>query len=459
MTRNPTVLIVGGGASGALLAANLLRQSTGTVVIMIEPRAELGRGMAYSTTCPLHLLNVPAAKMSAFPDDARHFVRWLAARGYAEYDACSFVPRMIYGDYLSDILTGAANLAGAWRFRHIRRKAAGFSQDADGIHVRLADGTSVAGDAMVLALGNAAPAPWPGLAAEVTSGGRYFGVAWDPAALRPANKEEPVLLLGTGLTAVDAALGLRWQGHQGPLYMVSRRGLVPQAHEPFLSEVLPFREADSARGLLRNLRAATGENWRAAVDAVRPHTNRLWQNLGLPEQRRFLRHVRPYWDVHRHRMAPQIAITLRQLIREGTLRVFAGRVGEIEPGQNSLKASIHLRGRADTLHLEAGRIINCTGPEANLTRLPSPLVQDLMRQGRMKAHPLRTGALVDNNGALIDSAGEASTRLFTMGPLRTGTLIETVAIPEIREQARNLAELLQETLPAHVRDIEFATAS
>jgi uncharacterized NAD(P)/FAD-binding protein YdhS len=446
------------------VAANLLRSSADTRVVVIEPRAELGRGMAYSTTCPLHLLNVPAAKMSAFPGDTRHFVRWLAARGYAQYDACSFVPRMIYGDYLADILSGLADLAGGWRFRHIRRKATGLSQDGNGIRVRLADGTTVEGEALVLALGNAAPADWPRLSSEVASSGRFFGIAWDPAALKPGAKDEPVLLLGSGLTAVDAALGLRWQGHRGPLYMVSRRGLVPQAHEPFSGDALPLPMAESALGLLHNMRVSAREsqsrngNWRPAVDGVRSQTNRLWQKLPLGEQRRFLRHVRPYWDVHRHRMAPEIAATLRQLIREGTLRVFAGRIGEIETNPRGLAASIHPRGRARTLALEVGRVINCTGPESNLTRLASPLVADLMRQGLLNAHPLRMGALADHDGALIDARGESSSRIFAIGPLRTGTLIETVAIPEIREQARGLAELLHAVSRAQAREMELTIA-
>jgi uncharacterized NAD(P)/FAD-binding protein YdhS len=465
MTGDRTVLIVGGGASGALLAANLLRPASrggpGDIrVVMIEPRAELGRGMAYSTTCPLHLLNVPAGKMSAFPDDTRHFRRWLAARGYSEYGADSFVPRMIYGDYIADILNSAASMAGGWRFRHIRRKATGFAESADGVRVRLADGTVVEGTSLVLAMGNAAPAPWPGLSPEVASSGRFFGMAWEADALNPGAKDEPVMLLGTGLTAVDAVLGLRWNGHSGPVYMVSRRGLAPQAHESFAGESIPLPPAESARGLFRNLRANVCQawsgkgNWRSAVDSVRPDTNRLWQKLDLAEQRRFLRHMRAYWDVHRHRMAPQIAATMQQMIREGSLRVFAGRLAGIGAGSAGLKASIQLRGEAAQAHLEVGRIVNCTGPESNLARLNSPLVDDLMRQGRLVAHPLRTGALVDHDGALIDRAGHSSTRLFAIGPLRMGTLIETVAIPEIREQARDLADLVQTGAV-----VEFATAS
>ena len=439
------VLIAGGGASGALLAANLLRRSREILVVLIEPREELGRGMAYSTACPRHLLNVPAAKMSAFPDDAGHFLRWLWRRGL-DFNDSSFVPRMIYGDYLNAVLKEARDEASDVRFQHVRSGAVSVTDDSQTVRIGLKDGTQVEGDALVLALGNAAPAPWPHLSADVAVSGRFFGITWQPEALQPKDPDEPVLLLGTGLTAVDALLALRHNGHRGPIHMTSRRGLLPHGHRLFPYAPLPCNPASSVRGLVRNLRASAADaeilhqNWRIAVDGVRPQTNRLWQSLPAVEQSRFLRHVRPFWDVHRHRMAPEIAAAVQQELAAGSLTVSAGRTGAIALAPGCLKVELRRRGTQKTEILEAGRIVNCTGPESNLRRLPNPLIQDLLRQQIIQPHPLRTGVLVDNDGALITSAG-VSQSIYALGPLRMGTLIETVAMPEIRQQASDLAGL------------------
>ncbi len=448
MTVDRTVLIAGGGASGALVAANLLRDCRVTRVVLIEPRTEPARGMAYSTDCPLHLLNVPAAKMSAFPDDPGHFVRWLHNRGRKEYSDTSFVPRMIYGDYLSAVLDEARAGAGSKSFEHIQAKAIDLENVNGQWRLRLSNGSVVRGDAFVLALGNQAPAPWPNLDAEVAGSGRYFGITWNAEALRPSDPETPILLLGSGLTAVDALLALRHNGHRGPVHMVSRRGLLPADHLLSDCATMPFEGSPTARQSARQMRMCARDaeilygNWRVAVDGVRPRTNELWGMLCPAEQRRFMRHLRGFWDVHRHRMAPEIGATIKELIAVGTLRVSAGRIGPMRLTPGGIAVSIQFRGSAVATQVEAGRVINCTGPESNLKRVPDPLIQSMIRHGHVTPHPLRTGAEVDADGALIGADGESSPSLFAMGPLRWGSLLETVAMPEIRDQASRLAKLL-----------------
>jgi uncharacterized NAD(P)/FAD-binding protein YdhS len=448
MTRNAshTVLIAGGGASGALVATNLLRESPGTRIIVVEPALSVGRGMAYSTICREHLLNVAAGRMSAFEDDPRHFSRWLAARGYAEFTERSFVPRMIYGEYLEWILNEARENAEFGRFTHLRVRAAGFRQLGRRVALELADGRMVEGDQLVLALGNAAPAPWPGLTSEAAQSLNYFASAWTPRATAPSDLDEAVLLIGTGLTAVDAVLALRYNRHRGPIVMVSRRGLLPNVHRLFDCATAPYEPAGSALNLLRNMRASASdasvlhENWRVAVDAVREQTNDLWATLPLAEQRRFLRHLRAYWDVHRHRMAPEIGAKVKALQDSGTLKVMAGRVGSIEGSHRGMSVTVTPRGGGEPGRIEVGRVINCTGAEGRLAKLPNPLIQSMMREGVMTEHRLRTGVLVNREGALIARDGSVSDRVYAMGPLRIGTLIESVAIPEIRRQAREVAE-------------------
>lgn len=462
MTNNRSVIIVGGGASGALLATQLLRRLPSVTVSVIEPRGRLGTGMAYSTDCPSHMLNVPAGKMSAFPDDPGHFTRWLATNGLEKHDATSFVPRPVYGDYLTSIVAAARAEAGI-RFHHIRDVACAAHVDAEGVRVQLGCAQSLRGDLLVLALGNAAPAAWPHISGDVLSSEQFYPSAWDARALVPGVPNEVVLLLGTGLTAVDAVLGLRHNGHRGTIYMVSRRGLLPHEHRVFDTPPQEAPDAKTVRDLIGAVRTRTrsghpeSDNWRIAVDSVRPKTNAIWQGLSVTEKRRFLRHVMPYWNVHRHRMAPQVAKDLSALIAAGSLRMLAGRTEQTVRTGRAFRVPIRLRGGAETILIEAARIINCSGPEHDFRKLPNPLVQSLLAEGQIVPNPLQVGVMVGPNGALIDRTGATSSRLFAIGPVRYGTLIETTAIPEIRQQASDLAALLAELELSPVRTGDQAT--
>jgi len=443
---DPTIIVAGGGASGTLLAAALVRRDARVRVLVVEPRARLGDGMAYATGCPLHLLNAPARAMSAFPDEPDHFVRWLGAHAPAHTDPSGFVPRTVYGEYLHAIASEAHAAAGS-RLQHVRALVTGASVEANGVQVTCSDGTSLAGDALVVATGNAAPAAWPRLSPELAASPHFFGSAWEPDALVPTDPQETVLLLGSGLTAVDAVLGLRYHGHRGTIVMISRRGLLPHEHRLFDAPPAAYPEAENVRDLLGALRTladdarAVRADWRGAFDRVRPRTNALWQALTLAEQRRFVRHAMPYWNVHRHRVAPDAARTLAELIAGDTVRTVAGRTGEIVAGTNGLRVPVRPRGGDEPFVLEAGRVINCSGPEHDFRKLPNPLIAQLLAQGTMTPYPLHIGIQVTPEGALIGADGHPSRRLFALGPVRYGTLIETTAIPEIAVQAQELAAL------------------
>jgi uncharacterized NAD(P)/FAD-binding protein YdhS len=230
--------------------------------------------------------------------------------------------------------------------------------------------------------------------------------------------------------------------------MVSRRGLLPQTH------VLPVyrcvRQAPNAclRDLVRHMRmaasrtAALPAGWREAVDSIRPETNRNWQGLSFAEQRRFLRHLRPFWDTHRHRMAPQIATVVHDSLGDGSLEVLAGRTRDFRLAEDGVEVSIAVRGCAEIKTLTAERVVNCTGSDTDLSRSANPVLRNLVEQGWLQPDPHRLGALVDDRGALVPARGGWQPPLYALGPLRLGSLIESVAIPEIRMQARKLADLL-----------------
>jgi len=435
-----TIVVAGGGASGTLLAAALVRLDAGVRVVVVEPREALGLGMAYATACPVHLLNAPARAMSAFPDQPLHFVEWLVEHQPEHADPQTFVPRSVYGDYLQTIGRTTQDAAGP-RLRHDRASVTDAEVDASGVRITTSEGATILADALVVATGNADPAAWPRLEPGLAEGPRFFRSAWEPAALDPGDPDETVVLLGSGLTAVDAVLSLHHHGHRGTIVMVSRRGLLPHEHRLFDAPPAAAPDATSARDLFDAMRTLADEpgDWRGAVDRVRPRANALWQALTLADQRRFVRHVMPYWNVHRHRVAPAAAKTLAELIAADALRTLAGRTGEITTGAHGVRVPVRLRGGEEHVVIDAGRVINCSGPEHDFRKLPNPLIARLLERGTMTPYPLNVGVQVDEDGALVGADGTPSARVFALGPVRYGTLIETTAIPEIAAQAQALA--------------------
>jgi uncharacterized NAD(P)/FAD-binding protein YdhS len=425
------VAIVGGGAAGALVAIQLLHKARGPFRVCIIDRAgAIGRGVAYATPEPSHVLNVAASGMSAFPDRADDFVRW---SGAAPDD---FVPRATYGEYLQATLGEAgARAAPGVSLLALGGEAVSLSADAAGVCIRLADGTELSARAAVLALGN-----FPSAELPIPASDAYRSSPWEPGALDGVPPDAQVLLLGTGLTMVDAALALDRRGHTGTLHALSRHGLLPQVQGDALASRLRIG-ATGVRGLLRALRLATRRDgeWRPAVDGLRPVTQRIWMRLSDSEKRRFLRHVRAFWDVHRHRMAPVVAEQIARLRAVGRLLVHAGTLRSIAMDGPIAIARYRPRGERVERELRIARIVNCTGPAMYLADVRHPLIASLLESGLVRADSLGMGLSADHDGALN---GNAPGRLFTLGNLRRGELWETTAIPELRAQAEAIASRL-----------------
>jgi len=451
------VVVIGGGLSGTLLAIQLARRAPRLSLAVVEKHGLPGRGLAYSTTWPCHLLNVSAGVMSALPGDPAHFLDWVRSNHKPSADASRFLPREVYGRYIGALLeeTVAANPGS---LHWIQQEAVALSREPRGILVSLNDGRQLLSRAVVVASGNLAPAELnvPGLdhSNPARPLHRYVASGWADAACEGLDSARSMLLIGTGLTAVDVAAALRSQGFTGRIHMLSRHGLLPQAHQPagswtpFWSESSPR----SIRGLLRLLRAevkraaATGVDWRAVVDALRPHTQQLWQSLPLEEKQRFLRHARSYWDVHRHRLAPQVAETLRELSAEGLLTVHAGRLTRYCEIGDHAEVTFRPRGTLGEETLRVHRVVNCTGPGSDYRRAGSPLLASLFAGGLARTDALSLGLDVDEHGALVDAEGRAARDLFSLGPPRKGVLWETTALREIRAQAAQLAGELVDCL-------------
>jgi len=290
-----------------------------------------------------------------------------------------------------------------------------------------------------------------GVAGSLPSSPRYAEDPWDSAALDGLDPKDPVLTIGSNLTMVDVALALEHRGHRGPIIAISTHGLLPQTQEVNLPPAWESRAGGpglSPRRLIRALReevraaAKAGVGWRSVVDSIRPRTGLIWGSWPDRERRRFLRHARPYWEVHRHRMAPENAKTIDALRRSGQLRIEAGRVVGVREGRSSIQVRVLRRGSAAPQEFDVGRVVNCSGPAMEYGRSRDPLVRDLLARGLARPGPLGLGFDAGERGALIGADGRPSTVLFTLGPPLKGLFWETTAVPEIRDQAAALAALL-----------------
>ncbi len=396
-----------------------------------------GLGQAYSTTNPDHLLNVPAARMSAFATQPGHFLDWL--QGQPDVPPGDFKPRLLYGAYIRDLLDNACRTE-AGRLKLVRGDAVALSE-GERLTLTLADGRAITADIAVLATGNHLPAPvLPGDAAQSPA---YRGNPWSPDAVAGLDPDAPVLLIGTGLTMVDTVVTLLDAGHRGPIHALSRRGLKPQRHVARHGVTLPPVPAYPATmlGLLRCLRAdaaacvAAGGAWQDAMDRFRASIQAAWLGAGPAGRAQFLRHLRPWWDIHRHRIAGPVANRIDAACASGQLQIAAGRIRGAVDQAGGMAISYAPRRGTGLRRLYAARVINCTGPASDYQRLADPLVQSLLHAGLARPDPLRLGLEVTADSAL---AGP-SRRLFAMGPVTRGAFWEVTSVPDIRQQCDALA--------------------
>ncbi|PZQ58453.1 MAG: FAD-dependent oxidoreductase [Sphingomonas taxi] len=441
MASDRHVAIIGGGFSGTLLAINLLRHD-GPRATLIERRAgQLGRGVAYSAAHAEHLLNVRAGNMSALPDDPDHFVRWLTRNALG--DRTTFVPRRVYGRYLSEMLAAAA-AAYPDRLTLVEAEVRALACADDGFTLTLADGARLAADVAVLALGNLPPHTPPGIVPDALPPGCYRGDPWAGDIAAGLNDADTVVLVGSGLTAVDAALLLDAQGFGGRILAISRRGLSPRPHADAPPRAgLGERPTGPLSALVRAVRTrAAAIGWRAAVDELRPVTQMMWSAADPTTRARFLRHLRPWWDVHRHRLAPQVAGRIDALAAAGRLRVVAGKLIAAESDGDGARLHWRPRGGRATEQVRAARIVNCTGPQGDLLRSREPLLRDLLAQGAIRPDALRIGLDIDAQSRVVAADGGVDDRLYAIGPMTRGGLWEVVAVPDIRQQNWTLARRL-----------------
>ncbi len=452
-----TIVIVGGGFSGTTVAANLLRRSDWGPgrVVLVERTRRIARGIAYADRPYPFLLNVPAGRMSVNPQEPLEFLGF-ARRRLPYATAEDFLPRALYGEYLeAALLTAELSAQPHVRLERVTAEVVAIEKDpgSDSAHLYTADGRTLTGDDVVLALGNPSPAS-PAALAGMLGSKRYHEDPWTaPAACRPG---ETVLIIGTSLTMADVVSVTSVNCNDNvTIHAISRHGLLPPSQTAFRhvacegdSETLLREASFSTRKLMRSVRRLAdrmqreGGDWREAVTFVRNIAPALWNRLPLRERRRFLRHVRPYWDVHRHRLPPQTLAQLEHLRARGNLRIHAGRLLAFDRVGDKVTVTWRKRGAPSTSRLTVDRVINCTGPEYNPYRSRDPLMHSLLAQRLACVDALALGLRTGANAALIGADGSVAENIFCVGPQLRAEHWEATAAQELRSHAERLAQHL-----------------
>ncbi len=455
-----TVVIVGGGFSGAIFGLKLHRKCPDWRIIIAEPKKNLGRGVAYGACGPDHMLNVPVSRMEIGVSPS--FADWLQQRRSCIAEAlvesgldlaAAFVPRRLFGDYVEERVNEALDSKSVVGLGSVRGEVVRLLNDNRG--VLLTDGREIRADIVVLAMGNLPPRPPGGPDGWLYDSGFFIPDPWALDAFGDVHPDEPLLLIGSGLTTVDIALRLAQRGHRAPLLAVSRRGLAPRTHAAggvwpeFLHDKIPA----SARVLTKIMRhqvalaASQGIVWQRVFDAARPAVPGIWNGWTAFSRRQFLRHLRPRWDIHRHRMAPRVSDAFSKLQSTGALEVVAGRVAGYRAMGRVVEITLKLRDGSRRL-FEAGHVVNCTGPGGDFAKTAIPLIAEL--RDRKLAIPDTLGVGVETRDcAVIDGAGEASSWLFALGPLTRPAWWEITAVPEINLQIERLVAQLSSPVTAH----------
>jgi uncharacterized NAD(P)/FAD-binding protein YdhS len=463
------VAIVGSGFCGTMLAVRLgLLGDTAPRIALIDGAGSFGKGIAFGTTRPEHLLNVPVGKMSAFPEAPEHFLNWLRTNGNAVADlgirdaqAADFVPRAAYGRYLCALLEQA--VAPYDRITKVARRVVDIAEHDDDLELAFDDGTTLRARHCVLAVGNETPLDPPAAIPSFLRSPAYERNPWSHSLAEKLDAAQDVLLIGSGLTAIDVALTLEARNPRARVIMISRRGRLPQAHAPVQPFAADLSEINGRRSVVEVSRAlrsqvrrahAIGSDWRAVVDGLRPHTQRIWRELPHDAKRRFLRHARPLWEIHRHRAAPAVDAAVRRMLASGVLEVHAGRLAALSDRSGRALAFFERSGDRKAVALHADVVVNCTGPRGDYARSDEPLWCNLIARGAVRPDSLGLGIDVNNAGAAIGVDGRASEKLFAIGALRRGALYESTAVSELRQQVMDLAAVL--STPA-ARNGEFVS--
>ncbi|OWV92485.1 hydroxyacylglutathione hydrolase [Rhizobium sp. R635] len=449
-SQQPVVAIIGGGVSGAGVAYHLARADCGgrPVIVVFEPRAELGRGLAYDTADPAHRINVPAAKMSLQPGDIGEFQAWIEARDAVaddpdakRPDGMLFPRRRLFGEYVASLLKP---LLDDGAVRHRRAAVTAVERRGGRWSIRDDKGGVTEADIVAIATSHPPPAAPGRLAARLAAHPRFVADTTKPGALEVIRRHDRVLVIGNGLTAADVIASLAQRGHDGPIAAISRRGLRSRGHAPVPQQLFGDFVSDashSAVSLLAVIRVAIdaakmqGISWHGVIDQVRAQGHDLWQALPITERCRLVRHLRPYWDVHRFRIAPQVEAVLDAAVAAGRLEILAGSLADARMEGELILCTLQPRHQRHQLERSYDAVVVTTGPAHGGILETQPWLAALASNGHLALDPTGLGLACTERSEAIGSSGTADPSLLISGPLARGTFGELMGLPQVTEHA------------------------
>lgn len=434
---------------------HLARKAQTKIHITIFYKAgPLVRGTAFSTYSVEHLLNVAAKNMSAFPEQANHFVEWLSNK--SDYSGLTkeeigklYVPRNVFGSYLEEIWNHTlSEMAQHVSYSIINSEVSSITSKGGMYELTTREGKSFDADKIIIASGNQLPRAPLHDNHPIINSPLYFPNPWDENCVTGLREHEPVLIIGTGLTMVDVVIGLTENNFNGKIICVSPKGFhilphrVLEPYPDFLEEIKPPYELGKLFRIFRKhirLVKASNRSGEIVVDALRSRTQEVWQALSLPDRKKFMTHVRHLWGVARHRLPATVFERIQALIKTGKLEILAGRIISIETGEKMAGISIKNKKNSDINTFTVQRIINCTGPESDPVRFKSKLFSQMLQDGLICCDEMQLGILAKPDGSIIDAGGNNNKDIYVIGSLLRGTLWETTAVPELRVQAEHTA--------------------
>lgn len=444
------ITIVGAGYAGSTLATELATTyDTDLDVCLVGTPGNFGGGTAYGDARGEHLLNARAGQLGATADKPAGFARWL---NLSEHARDAFLPRAAYGEYLLDRLHDAE--ATSTNLTTLEHEVIEIDRlPGRGFRVHLDDGSRFESDRVVLAVGALPPQRLPGVGPRLSRDPRYVASPWQAGELERIDRDARLLVVGTGLTMVDIVATLNRRGHRGPIVALSRHGLLPQAHTdvaadpvelpPRLLRTLHDSDLRALTAAVRRLSRRV-DDWRVVVDALRPELQDFWRGMSPTQRAQFLRHARPYWESHRHRMAPKVAAEIEGARASGRLQIVAGRLLRAGITDEGLYALIRRRGSVEAERHEFDVLVRATGLDTDITRTTHPLVQHLVAAGTITPDALGLGMRVSRDSEALDAEDQPVPGLYCIGALARGECWEMTAINELRSAIYRLARRLRE---------------
>ncbi len=453
-----TIAVIGGGFCGLATVLQLKKQlKDASDIILINAGSKVAKGIAYSTDSEKLVLNVPAGKMSLFPDQSDHFLNWLHLRQpYHNIDkellAKMFVARKEYGSYLESLYNELVSTTAGSNIKIIEDYADDIEIVGDRYLIKCRTQGNLNANFIVLATGNELPRNPKITEESFYSSSNYFHNPWNEQAVTSINKDTDIFILGNGLTMVDTVLGLIENGCTETIYSLSPNGfnILPHRHggvvytklveeiEDNISLKTLFNLFHKHTKILRHF----GLSAEPIVDSIRPYSQKIWQNFDIDDKKKFLNRVRHLWGVARHRLPIHIYDFIQQLRIERRLVIMKGNLIAVNEINKDVFVTYFDGKKKEEKPIKVSRVINCTGPSLDITQSDNPLISALVRKGMIRPDALHLGIDCNADGTVINTDQKNSQTLFTIGGSMRGLLWESTAVPELRVQAAALAGII-----------------